>query len=65
MMSSTACACLVLSSATLHSVSGTVQCHCITRPVAVPNRCPTALALAPGCSGTIATCLTALPGQSC
>jgi hypothetical protein len=35
MMFSTAWTCLVLSLATLHSVSGTVWCHCVTRPVAV------------------------------
>jgi hypothetical protein len=45
-MSSTAWACLVLSPATLHSVSGTTWCHCITRPVAVPDRGP--MVLAPG-----------------
>jgi hypothetical protein len=63
MMSSTAWACLVLSPATLHSVSGTARCRCVTRLIAVPDRWPTALAL--DCSCTIATCLTALPAQSC
>jgi hypothetical protein len=59
MMYSTAWACLVLSPTTQHSVSGTARCHCVTRPVAVPDRLP--IALAPGCSHTVATCLTALP----
>jgi hypothetical protein len=63
MMSSTAWACLVLSPATLHSISGTTWCRCVTRPVAVPDRWP--MALAPDCSHTVATCLTALPAQSC
>jgi hypothetical protein len=63
MMSSTAWACMVLSPATLHSVSGTAWCRCVTRPVAVPDRWPTTLA--PGCSLTVAACLTALPAQSC
>jgi hypothetical protein len=59
MMFSTAWTCLVLSPATLHSVSGTVWCHCVTRPVAVPDRWPTTLA--PGCSHTVATYLIAQP----
>jgi hypothetical protein len=63
MMSSTAWACLVLSPATLHSVSGTTWCHCITRPVVVLDRWPTVLA--PGCSRTVASYLTALLTQSC
>jgi hypothetical protein len=52
MMSSTAWACWVLSPATLHSVSGTMRCRCITRHVAVANRWP--MTLAPGCSHTVA-----------
>jgi hypothetical protein len=63
MMSSTMWARLVLSPTTLHSVSGTVWCYCITRPVVVPDRWP--MVLAPGCSHTVAACLTALPAQSC
>jgi hypothetical protein len=63
MISSTAWACLVLSPATLHSVSGTTWCRYITRPVAVPDRWSTTLA--PGCSRTVAVCLIALPAQSC
>jgi hypothetical protein len=47
MISSKAWACLVLSPATLHSVSGTAWCRCITRHVAAPDRWPTVLAL--GC----------------
>jgi hypothetical protein len=41
MMSSTAWARQVLSSATLHSVIGTTLCYCITRPVVVADRWPT------------------------
>jgi hypothetical protein len=63
MMSSMAWACLVLSPATLDSISGTMWCRCVTRPVVVPDRWPTALA--PGCSRTVAACLTTLPAQSC
>jgi hypothetical protein len=63
MMSLTAWACLVLSPATLHSVSGTTWCRCVTRLVTVPDRWPTVLEL--GCSRTVAACLTALPTQSC
>jgi hypothetical protein len=37
-MSSTAWSRRVLSPATLHSVIGTVMCHCVTRPVAVVDR---------------------------
>jgi hypothetical protein len=48
MMSSMLRAYLVLSSATLHSVSGTTWWQCITRLVAVPDRWPTVLV--PGCS---------------
>jgi hypothetical protein len=51
-MSSMAWAYQVLSPATLHSVIGTVMCRCITRPVAVADRWPTALML--GCSGPVA-----------
>jgi hypothetical protein len=54
MMSSTVLACLVLLSATLHSVSDTTLCCCVTRPVAVPNRLPTELMS--GCSRTVAAC---------
>jgi hypothetical protein len=63
MMYSTAWACLILSPATLHSVSSTVWCRCVTRTIAVPDRWP--MALAPGYSRHVATCLTALPAQSC
>jgi hypothetical protein len=63
MMSSTTWACWVLSPATLHSVSSTTWCRCITRPVAVDDMWPTALAS--GCSRTVATCLTALSAKSC
>jgi hypothetical protein len=52
MMSLTAWTCRVLSSATLHSVSGMMWCRCVTRPVAVANRWPTALVS--GCSRTVA-----------
>jgi hypothetical protein len=52
MMSSTAWAPRVLSPATLHSVIGMVLCRCVTRPVAVADRWPTALAS--GCSHTVA-----------
>jgi hypothetical protein len=51
-MSSTAWACQVLSPATLHSVIGTVLCRCITRPIAVNDRWPTALMS--GCSRPVA-----------
>jgi hypothetical protein len=40
MMSSIAWACRILSPATLHSVSGTTRCRCVTRPVAVADRWP-------------------------
>jgi hypothetical protein len=66
MMSSTAWSCLVLSPATLHSVSGTAGmawCRCVTRPVVVHDRWPTTLTS--DCSCTIAACLTVLPAQSC
>jgi hypothetical protein len=63
MISSTAWACLVLSSVTLHSVSGTAWCRCVTRPIAVPDRWPTVMA--PGYSRTVATRLITLPAQSC
>jgi hypothetical protein len=52
MMSSTVWARRVLSHTTLHSTIGTVLCRCVTRPVAVPDRWPTALA--PGCSRPVA-----------
>jgi hypothetical protein len=52
MMSSTAWARRVLLPATLHSVISTVLCHCITRPVAVPDRWPTVVA--PGCRRPVA-----------
>jgi hypothetical protein len=52
MMSSTAWARRVLSSATLHSVIGTVLCHCVTRPVVLADRWPTALTS--GCSRPVA-----------
>jgi hypothetical protein len=52
MMSSTAWACRVLSPAILHMVIGTMLCRCVTRPVAVADRCPMALTL--GCSRPIA-----------
>jgi hypothetical protein len=52
MMSSTVWACRVLSPATLHSISGTARCCCVTRPVAVADRWPTVLT--PGCSRTVA-----------
>jgi hypothetical protein len=51
MMSSTAWACRVLSPVTLHSVIRTVLYHCVTRPVAVADRWP--MALAPGCSHSV------------
>jgi hypothetical protein len=63
MMFSTMWTCLVLSPATLHSVSGTVWCRCVTRHVAVPDMWPTALA--PGYSRTVVACLTVLSAQSC
>jgi hypothetical protein len=52
MMSSMMWAHRVLSFATLHSVIGTVLCRCVTRPVAVADRWPTALT--PGCSRPVA-----------
>jgi hypothetical protein len=52
MMSSTAWACRVLLTATLHSVISTVMCRCVTRPVVVANRWPTSLT--PGCSSPVA-----------
>jgi hypothetical protein len=51
-MSSTAWAHRVLSPATLHSVIGTVLCRCVTRPIAVADRWPTALT--PGWSRPVA-----------
>jgi hypothetical protein len=39
----------VLSSATLHSVIDTVLCRCVTRPIAVADRWPTALMLGYSC----------------
>jgi hypothetical protein len=38
MMSLTVWACLILSPATLHSISDMVWCRCVTRTVAVPGR---------------------------
>jgi hypothetical protein len=58
MMFSTVWACLLLSPATLHLISGTMWCRCITRPVAVPDRWPMTLVLS--CSHTVANCLIAL-----
>jgi hypothetical protein len=52
MMSSTAWAHRVLSPATLHSVIVTMLCHCITRPIAVVDRWPSAMTL--GCSRPVA-----------
>jgi hypothetical protein len=52
MMSSTAWARRVLSPTTLHSVIGTVLCHCVTSLVAVADKWPTALA--PSFSHTVA-----------
>jgi hypothetical protein len=62
MMSPTVWACLILSLATLHSVSDTAWCRCVTSPVAVHDRWPTALA--PGYSCTVVTYLIALLAQS-
>jgi hypothetical protein len=62
-LSSMAWACRVLSPVTLHSVSSMAWCRRVTRAVAVADRWPTALAS--GCSRTVATCLIALPAQSC
>jgi hypothetical protein len=42
----------VLSPATLYSVIGTVLCRCVTRPVAVANKLPTALMQ--GCNRPVA-----------
>jgi hypothetical protein len=55
MMSSTVWTCRALSPATLHSVIGTVLCRCVTRPVAVADKWPTALT----------TCCSRPIGQSC
>jgi hypothetical protein len=52
MMSSTAWASQVLSSATLHSIFNMVLCRCITRPIVVADRWPTSLT--PGCSSPVA-----------
>jgi hypothetical protein len=52
MMSSTVWARRVLSPATLHSAIGMVLCCCITRPLVVADRWPTALT--PGCSLSVA-----------
>jgi hypothetical protein len=51
-MSSTVWARRVLSSAALHSVIGTILCRCVTSPIAVADRWPTALT--PGYSRTVA-----------
>jgi hypothetical protein len=52
MMFSMAWARRVLLPAALHSIIGTVLCRWVTRPVAVVDSWPTALA--PGCSHTVA-----------
>jgi hypothetical protein len=52
MMSSTAWASRVLSSAMLHSVFDTVLRRCVSRPVVVADRWPTSLT--PGCSSPVA-----------
>jgi hypothetical protein len=52
MMFSTAWAHRVLSPVTLNSIIGMVLCRCVTRPVAVADRWPTALAS--GYSRTVA-----------
>jgi hypothetical protein len=52
MISSTAWASRILSTATLHSVFDTVQHHCVTRPVVVSDRWPTSLT--PGYSSHVA-----------
>jgi hypothetical protein len=52
MMYSMAWTCRVLLPATLHLVIGTVLCRCVTRPVAVADRWPTALT--PSCSHIVA-----------
>jgi hypothetical protein len=52
MMSSTAWASQVLSSATLHSVFDTVMCRCVTRPITAADRWPTSLT--PSCSSPVA-----------
>jgi hypothetical protein len=52
MMSSTAWASRVLSSATLHSVFDMVLRRYVTRPVAMADRWPTSLT--PGCSSPVA-----------
>jgi hypothetical protein len=52
MMSSTAWERRVLSPGTQHSVNGAVLCRCVTRPLAVADRWPTALT--PGCSCPVA-----------
>jgi hypothetical protein len=62
MMSSTMWTCLLLSTVTLHSVSNTAWCRCVTKPIAVLDRWPTMLAS--GYSLTVAACLTALSTQS-
>jgi hypothetical protein len=52
MMSSTVWASRVLSPVMMHSVFNTVLCHCVTRPIAAADRCPTSLT--PGCSSPVA-----------
>jgi hypothetical protein len=52
MMSSMVWVRRVLSPATLHLVISMVLCRCVTRPVAVADRWPTALTL--GCSRPVA-----------
>jgi hypothetical protein len=61
-MSSTTWACLILSPATLHLVSGTTWCHYITRPVAVPDR--GAMMLSPGCRSAMLARPCNLPGHT-
>jgi hypothetical protein len=52
MMSLTVWARQILSPTTMRSVIGTVLCRCVTRPIAMADRWPTAVM--PGCSRPIA-----------